>query len=122
MRWIHYDCLKHWIHSKLQVKSSDALVEVNSKAVRCELCQEYFPPSFESSSGETFSLFDLGVNFTRYAMVEDRDGPLYILNYSQKDFLTVGRGHNCDFKIGEITVSRQHVEMRLENGFITLKD
>lgn len=55
-------------------------------------------------------------------MIEDKDGPIYILNFSSKNILTVGRGHDCDFKIGEITVSRQHMEMKMENNNLFIKD
>ena len=69
-----------------------------------------------------YLLYDFGVNYTRYVMIEDREGPLYILNFDNKNKISVGRGHDCDFKIGEITVSRSHMEMRLENNNLYLKD
>ncbi len=55
-------------------------------------------------------------------MIEDKEGPLYIINFENKNRISVGRGHDCDFKIGEITVSRQHMEMRLDKNNLFLKD
>ena len=49
------------------------------------------------------------MDFTRYVFLEDiSDGIAYLLNFSNKDELKIGRGHDCDLKISEITISRQH--------------
>lgn len=33
-----------------------------------------------------------------------------------------GRGHDCDLKIGDITVSRSHAELRINQGKVYIKD
>lgn len=37
--------------------------------------------------------------------------------------MTFGRGHNCDFKISEITVSRTHLTLKMSpNNNLVLRD
>lgn len=55
--------------------------------------------------------------------MEDADGLIYILNFTQKRVFEIGRGHNCDIKLSEITVSRKHLKLEVDsNNKIKIQD
>lgn len=49
---------------------------------------------------------------------------MIIINFEEeKKEITIGRGHGCDFKISEITVSRTHLTLKMSQGnSLLLKD
>lgn len=56
-------------------------------------------------------------------IIEDNDGMIYILNLSSKPIFTIGRGHDCDVKLSEITVSRKHMKLSMDTyGNIRISD
>lgn len=46
--------------------------------------------------------------------MEDADGLIYMLNFTNKPVFNIGRGHNCDIKLSEITVSRKHLKLEVD--------
>ncbi len=64
-----------------------------------------------------FSLYSLGIEFEDYVLLEDMTGgPLIMVNFSQKSEISIGRGHESDIKISEITISRNHLVLKILNG------
>lgn len=41
---------------------------------------------------------------------------IYILNLTSKRIFEIGRGHNCDIKLSEITVSRKHLKLEVDHN------
>ena len=46
MRFIHLDCLKKWIGSKLTYDNKPNIVSISWTTFECELCQTIFPSNF----------------------------------------------------------------------------
>lgn len=47
-------------------------------------------------------------------MLEDSDGLIFMLNLTSKTSFNIGRGHDCDIKLSEITVSRKHMRLEID--------
>ncbi len=97
------------------------MIEFNSNSVKCEICKSFYPPQIHIN-GQDINLYEFAANFTKFVILEDKEGPLFILNFTNKMELSIGRGHNSDLKIGEITVSRNHAALLLKNGQLYLAD
>jgi len=53
--------------------------------------------------------------------IELENGIRFSINESNLPWL-IGRGHNCDIRVPQSSVSRQHCELYLKNGVLFLKD
>lgn len=107
-KYIHYECLKRWLDGRMQIKEYPCYVEINSKSVKCEICLTFYPPSV-SYSGQKLVLYD--INAQNHVVIEDLDGVILVINFNNIPSLTLGRGHDSDIKISEITISRTHVKL-----------
>ena len=47
---------------------------------------------------------------------------MHVLTPDEKVPVTLGRGHQCEIRITDISVSRTHSEIRLENGRFYVRD
>ena len=55
------------------------------------------------------------------AKIELGNGISFSINESNLPLL-IGRGHNCDIRVPQSSVSRQHCELYLKNDVLSLKD
>jgi hypothetical protein len=127
MKYIHVKCLQRWLKSKLHTKVSANSNSVYWKTLECELCKTPYPTFFV-------------VEDKRYDIVEfDRpDCPYIILDILSKDKgitrgihvikmenknnIRLGRAHDSDIRITDISVSRCHAFIKLEKGNFYLDD
>jgi len=45
--FIHFDCLKSWLSTKMQKKESEHLVSMYWKTFECEICKQAYPYLFK---------------------------------------------------------------------------
>lgn len=115
MKYIHVSCIKQWLTSKVCLKSSintDCVAYLVSK-IECELCKTSFP-DYVRHNGELFELLDFGQSFDNYIVFEkislDSNGNrfLYFVNFNENSQINIGRGHEANLILEEISVSRIH--------------
>lgn len=64
---------------------------------------------------EIYALYTFkNLKFEKFAVLEDSDGLIFMLNLTHKNTFTIGRGHNCDIKLSEITISRKHMRLEID--------
>lgn len=105
VKYIHFDCLKRWMLSKMQSKQTENHHTLSWKSFECELCWHHFSYQF-FYKGKHWNLVD----FTR---PEDEDTPYIILeslnleknssriihtvwSTESKSKFSLGRGHESD--------------------------
>jgi hypothetical protein len=127
MKFIHVKCLQQWLKSKLHIKQSTSSTSVYWKVLECELCKTQYPTYFI-------------VEDKRYDIVEfDRpDCPyiildilskekgitrgIHVIKMENKNSIRLGRGHDSDIRITDISVSRCHAFIKMERGEFYLDD
>jgi len=127
MKYIHVKCLQQWLKSKLHIKQSNSSTSVYWKVLECELCKTQYPTYFI-------------VEDKRYDIVEfDRpDCPyiildilskekgitrgIHVIKMENKNSIRLGRGHDSDIRITDISVSRCHAFIKLERGEFYIDD
>ena len=132
MSHIHLECLREWLNSKRSKKITDNVSTYCWKALQCELCNVRFPSRvFPDGTSITDKL-----NLTQKQLKKMGD-PIEILEYEcpEKDFLViesvtlqniriihvivmkdktfikVGRGHDAEIRVTDISVSRFHAKI-----------
>eukprot|EP00826_Nyctotherus_ovalis_P036448 TRINITY_DN3230_c0_g5_i1.p1 TRINITY_DN3230_c0_g5~~TRINITY_DN3230_c0_g5_i1.p1 ORF type:complete len:400 (-),score=88.67 TRINITY_DN3230_c0_g5_i1:781-1980(-) len=128
MKFLHYNCLKSWIDLKLETKQSASLIEYSWKSFECEICRTPYPYSI-SHIGVRYSLTNIvrpgGSFITLESVSTGQDSPRFVnvVKFSEAaNSFRIGRGHNADMKIMDISVSRLHALLWRTSEGIFLQD
>ena len=119
MKYIHLLCLREWLKSQVHMQNSGASVTYNWKPQTCELCKQEFPEAVVPPP--------VTVEGPHLILEEVRRGGQPSRAFHLVSFLTgqpakIGRGHECDVRIPDISVSRFHAQLRLVHNEVYLED
>ena len=128
MKFIHLSCLKHWISTRSCVKI-DTTENCNVyiiKPVECELCKTKFPDLIKHQ-GKLYPLLDFSKEFENYLTLESltvdkhKNKFIYVISLKKKK-IKMGRGHESDVLLSDISVSRVHCFFIIDNKKVYLED
>jgi len=128
----HINCIKQWMATKLSKKANEkgTVSSYNIKAFNCEICKLPYPLKFELD-GKYHSLIDVDTpNDINYIVLESlnqtKDNSNYksvhVVKFSEGDKIFLGRGHDSDIRVNDISVSRKHACLEFSNSGVVLKD
>jgi len=129
--YVHFFCLKQWMAVKLSHKQNvkNTVSSYNMKSFNCEICKTPYPLRFKSGN----NYFDL-IESTRptesYIVLESlnqlKDNnnykSIHVITLKEDEKIIMGRGHDSDVRINDISVSRTHSCLMLSKGKIYLTD
>lgn len=131
MKFIHLQCLKQCINTKTCVKinsnSNKNCSIYNIKKIECELCKTELP-DFIKHDGKLYEILDFHSDFENYITIESlsidkhKNKYLYVVNLDKTDLIKIGRGHESNLLLNDISVSRFHCSMTLDKNKIYLVD
>ena len=129
MKFIHLKCLKHWINTRSfdKVESNDFCSIYIIKPVECELCKTKFP-DFIRHNGKLFALLDFNYEYKNYLILESltldkhKNKFLYVISLENNRKIKLGRGHDSDILLSDISVSRIHCVISSENKNVYIED
>lgn len=126
MKHIHIDCLKSWLKSKINVKSSTFMISYTFKPLMCELCLTPVPMRFKFK-GRIHDLINMATPECTYLVLEqvtkeDSDKTYCLIIFKQKGKLTVGRSNESDVRLSDISISRHHANLYERSNGIFLED
>ena len=98
------------------------------KAFECEICKFAYPLTFKTKN-KKYNLVDYERPTGDYLVLESLSHEknssriIHIIkpNINKSEF-KLGRGHNADLRINDISVSRVHSMIKLQNGKFILED
>jgi len=123
---VHFGCLRNWVQYKIIAKHSNNVANYHWKKLECEICLEPLPRRIQFGS----NIFEL-INIDKPAaphivlekMGEDQKSTSYVLIVPEPgQVIKMGRGHQCDFRISDISVSRIHAHLKFEDGKFLVYD
>lgn len=138
MKYIHLGCLQEWQESKKLFKKTDFYVSLAWENLACELCKVSYPDVLkvvDKSKSESedkkdepiVRIIDV-INIPRpdsgipYVMLnclnvntlkKENSKIIYII-YLVTDKVSMGRGHEADVRIADISISRKHAVFSFE--------
>ena len=134
MKYIHYECLKNWLNSKIEdeisidTDSKDIdVISYNRKDISCELCKEKFP-DYIKHNNLYYNISFYKPKFEEFIVLEsmkaDKEKVKYIhlLSFDNKLYVNIGRANECELSIAELSVSRYHCMIHKEDGELFLED
>jgi hypothetical protein len=122
MKYIHIECLKEWLDSKKLVYSGERVQSFFWKALECELCKVSFESKLKS---DLYKIVDFDRPSGDHMIMESvQSAPakvVHVFNLNAGRLFKVGRSIETDMKIADISVSRVHAIIRIEeNNRITV--
>ena len=134
MKYIHYDCLKNWLNSKIEedisVDSDLAEIEVisyNRKDISCELCKERLP-DYIKYNNKCYNISFYKPKFNEFIVLEsmradkNRAKFIHMISFDNKESVHIGRANECELSIAELSVSRFHCIIHKDDGELYKKD
>ena len=135
MKYIHYQCLKNWLNSKIETDlsiNSEIEEEVGitycSKDLACELCKTKFP-DYINHEGKIYNLTFYKPKFRKFIILESiradkfKTKFIHILSVdNKKSQITLGRSNDCELSIPELSVSRFHCFIHRDQNKLFLED
>ena len=135
LRFSHFECIKKWMETKLSIKENEkkTVKSYNIKSFNCEICKTPYPFKFKLNGIEKpFELIDLQKPVDcDYIVLESLNQmkencnikSIHVIQLNGEE-LTVGRGHDSDVRINDISVSRNHAKLKynINDGTLLLRD
>jgi len=127
MGLVHLFCLKHWLTCKVACKQHNNSCTYSWKNLQCELCKMRYPHQLEIK-GVICDIIGVAKPENNYVVLEaigsDPNAPktLYVINLDKKETVKLGRGHESDIRISDISVSRNHAVIRVTRTGLYLED
>jgi len=127
MRLIHISCLRQWLKSKVITRQSGKTVSYYWNDLTCELCKEPFP-STVVVAGKRYDLISITYPKEPFIILEDYRPDKneifgkHIVSLKERQSITVGRGHDSDLKLTDISVSRKHSRIFFSRGKFYVRD
>ena len=123
MKYIHLNCLKHWLSTSSFIKiSNNKKCEIyNYKTAECELCKSKLP-DFIKHQGKIYEIIEYSKEFKNYIVFESlsldkhHNKYLYVVSLdNENSIISVGRSRDSDMEINEVSVSRSHCLLKCDN-------
>ena len=131
MKFSHFNCIKLWMKTKLIIKenSKKNVKSYNFSCFNCKICKTPFPFKFRikdknnnNNMNKIYSLIDIEKpEFENYLVLESLDQinennnfkTIHVITLNEENFI-IGRGHACDIRINDISVSRVHAILHFD--------
>eukprot|EP00826_Nyctotherus_ovalis_P045068 TRINITY_DN4934_c0_g1_i4.p1 TRINITY_DN4934_c0_g1~~TRINITY_DN4934_c0_g1_i4.p1 ORF type:complete len:271 (-),score=94.38 TRINITY_DN4934_c0_g1_i4:87-899(-) len=129
VKFIHFSCLKAWISLKLVLKESSAVDSYYWKSFECEICKTPYPYTFLQEDIR-YSLVDVkkpsDKSFAVIKSLNQDKGTSRMIHVivpgnAKRTFL-LGRGHEADIRVTDISVSRIHASMKFTEDGVFVED
>ena len=126
MKYIHLECLKHWLKTSIFIKiesNQDSFLYLY-KTPECELCKTKFT-DYIRHKGKLYEILDFKNDFNNYLIIEsitidkNQNKYLYIVNLDRPNNeknISIGRGHDCHLLLSDISVSRWHCFLTVDKN------
>ena len=129
LKYIHLKCLKQWIGTRncIKIENNEYCNIFLIKEVDCELCKSKLP-DYIRHKNKLYKIIEFHTNFKNYLSFENltldkqKNKFIYIINLSKDKKIKVGRGHESNILLSDISVSRVHCLLNVENDNIYLED
>ena len=133
MGLIHLQCLREWLRQRKIQRQGEVVSTYFWKQLECELCKHRLPIEIELKANLKHQILEYELPVFQpgeehqYIVLEsissNTSKVVHVLNMVDEDQVTLGRGHDADVRVTDISVSRCHaVIKKSELGFFYIID
>ena len=127
MKYIHLQCLRLLIQSKIKKTETESCKVLTFKRLECEICKMAFPEKI-SIKGALFSIIDIDKPDKDYIILEGlikeipEEKSIFIVHFKNKKEIKIGRATDANIRLNDISVSRAHANIKQYNDSFYLHD
>ena len=129
LKYIHLDCLKKWIGTRnwTRVENNENVCIYLIKEIDCELCKNKLP-DYIRHKNKLYKIIEFKIDFKNYISFENltldkqKNKFIYVINLNKKKDIKIGRGHEANIILSDISVSRVHCVLNVYNKNVYLQD
>ena len=121
MKYIHYECLKNWLDSKIESSPLSSIyvkegigMSYCANDLICELCKAKFP-DYVNYNNKLFNITFYKTKFEKYLIFRSNHYNnkknykfIHIVSFDNTDKIVLGRANECDISFPESSISRYH--------------
>jgi hypothetical protein len=132
IQYVHLGCLRHWIRGRLNL--TENTTSFFYRPLGCELCKAVYPAYLNITNVDhttermpivevprTKPPFIALENMVRDSQQHSSRG-LHVISLADNKLLKLGRGHESDVRIADVSISRCHATIRFHRGQFVLED
>lgn len=136
IQYVHLGCLRYWINGRLCLTDSSAKHAYLFRQLACELCKCNYPLEIELADGSKMPLVPMPKTQAPYIVLEnmmrsdnvapntssnggsvmDSSKGVFVISLAGKKTLKLGRGHESDVRIADVSISRWHATISLSDS------
>jgi hypothetical protein len=134
IQYVHLGCLRYWINGRLCLTDASKHAYL-FRQLSCELCKVNYPVEVIMPQGEKLPLVPMPETRAPYIVLENMmrqegdqsGGPasrgIFVISLAGKKMLKLGRGHESDVRIADVSISRWHATVSFtDNGQFIIED
>ncbi|AFZ80059.1 hypothetical protein BEWA_029090 [Theileria equi strain WA] len=126
IKYVHAECLRKWINSRSNIKEGEKLPALLFiREVSCELCKAQYPTCVKQN-GEVIQIVCIPQVSAPFIVLENVTPHavrgIHLLSMKDMKDLKLGRGHESDVRIPDVSISRYHATIRYEGNVFYLED
>ncbi|KAJ1604699.1 SSM4 like ring finger and forkhead associated(FHA) domain-containing protein [Cryptosporidium canis] len=126
IKFVHLECLRHWINGRLNLANDNGSGDTFFfRQLQCELCKSPLP-SAASIKGSRVNIVKVPQAKPPFVVLENIYGNVHrgvhVVSMAEKKDLKLGRGHESDVRISDVSISRYHATIRYRNDNFMLED
>ena len=132
LNYAHFECIKQWMKTKLiEIENAKKTVKTYYiPSFNCEICKTPYPYKFTiNNNNKIYNLIDIEKPMnTNYIILESLNQikencnikSIHVISLVDNNDIFIGRGHDCDVRIKDISVSRFHAKFKYDMNEKTL--
>ena len=135
MKYIHYNCLKNWLNSKIEsdlgygrdIEIEQPTITYSTKDISCELCKTKLP-DYIKHKGKIYNVSFYKPKYSKFLVLESirddnrRTKFIHIIPLNRRQIIKIGRLNSCDLSLPDFSISRVHCCMYIESGQLFLEN
>jgi FHA domain len=135
MKYVHLKCLQEWLNSRKVTKETPVTKTFYWKSLECELCKATYPNNVRMLDNKNIFLrviqyetpnYDIN-EAPHYVVLEsvsnNTNKVIHVINMLHINEIKLGRGHDADVRVTDISVSRFHASLRKSpKGYFIIED
>lgn len=134
IQYVHLGCLRYWINGRLCLTDASKHAYL-FRQLACELCKVNYPVEVEMQDATRVPLVPMPETRAPFIVLENmmrQEQPgeqvpasrgIFVISLSGKKMLKLGRGHESDVRIADVSISRWHATISFtDNGNFVIED
>ncbi|CAD8145446.1 unnamed protein product [Paramecium pentaurelia] len=118
MKYVHLNCLQSWIQQSIKIKNQHSSILYIWKKIECEICKMPLQSTYIYQD-QIYCIMPIQKPLVPYVVWKitsdgkSQEGIIQVMELQGKQEIKIGRVHDCDIKLKDISISRNHAIIKV---------